>query len=203
MSTKRPYAMRARAKSVEETRRRILDAAVRLADDRLIADISLSATAETAGVSVQTVLRQFGTRARLIEAATEHALTMVGEERRTVPGDVDAAVSTVLAHYEARGDATLLLLAQEQTDPVVRRITDAAKQLHRIWVTDSFAPQLAANDDNEELVDLLVVATDLYTWKLLRRDRGLSRRRVHQRMTALVRAVLTAVPTTQIGEEDG
>ena len=40
------------------------------------------------------------------------------------------------------------------------------------------------------MVDLLVVATDVYTWKLLRRDRRLSVRRTCERMESLVRAVL-------------
>ena len=45
------------------------------------------------------------------------------------------------------------------------------------------------------LVDLLVVATDVYTWKLLRRDRRLSVARTRERMEALVRAVLAARAT--------
>ena len=41
----------------------------------------------------------------------------------------------------------------------------------------------------EEMIDMLVVATDVYTWKLLRRDRGLSRDVVEKRMTRLAEAV--------------
>jgi hypothetical protein len=41
---------------------------------------------------------------------------------------------------------------------------------HRQWVERAFATQLDARstDDREALVDLLVVATDVYTWKPLR-----------------------------------
>jgi len=42
----------------------------------------------------------------------------------------------------------------------------------------------------EALADLLVVGTDLYTWVLLRRDRGLTRAQTEQRMIMLVEAVL-------------
>ena len=66
-----------------------------------------------------------------------------------------------------------------------------ARRLHRAWVRDTFAPFLATAVDPEALTDLLVVATDVYTWKLLRRDRGLSRDRTEQRMRALVDALLT------------
>ena len=65
--------MTSRARAVEETRRRILDASVDLHGERLVADISLDDIAERAGVSVQTVLRHFGSRAGLVEAAVEHA----------------------------------------------------------------------------------------------------------------------------------
>ena len=54
-----------------------------------------------------------------------------------------------------------------------------------------FAPYLpAAGKRQDELVDLLVVATDVYAWKLLRRDRGLSRQDTENRISSLVRAVL-------------
>ncbi len=45
--------------------------------------------------------------------------------------------------------------------------------MHRDWVETIFA--LRSSPGGEDLVDLLVVATDVYTWKLLRRDRGLLR----------------------------
>jgi hypothetical protein len=41
------------------------------------------------------------------------------------------------------------------------------------------------------VTDLLVVATDVYTWALLRRDRGLSRDHTEARMLRLVEAVLS------------
>ena len=62
------------------------------------------------------------------------------------------------------------------------RITRTGKALHRAWVEEVFAPYLAEADDRDELADLLVVATDVYTWKLLRRDRGLGRDRTERRM---------------------
>ncbi len=53
---------------------------------------------------------------------------------------------------------------------------------------EAFAP---ATDD-EAALDLLVVATDVYTWKLLRIDRGHSRAVTERRMHDLVSAVLAA-----------
>ena len=67
---------------------------------------------------------------------------------------------------------------------------ELGRRLHRDWVEEVFAPQLAGRRDREELVDLLVVATDLLTWKILRRDGGMDRSTTCKRMLRLVRAVL-------------
>lgn len=185
----RTYTMTARARSVEQTRTRILDATVALHLERLAAEISLGHIADRAGVSVQTVLRHFGTRDDLVEAALDHARTTTVEERRTPVGDVREAVRVLVDHYEARGDGVIVLLAQERTDQLARRITEQGRALHRAWVEEVFAPFLD-RPDHDALVDLLVVATDVYAWKLLRRDRGLSRDSTEARTTRLVSSVL-------------
>jgi AcrR family transcriptional regulator len=186
MKTKRGYTMGARAAAVEETRARILEAIFQLGTQRLFPEISLDDVAREAGVSVQTVLRQFGSRAGLIEANIEYAIGQIAEERSTPVGDIDAAVRVICEHYETRGDIAILMLAQENSDPQVSALTGRGRTMHRNWVSDVFAPFT----DHDAMVDLLVVATDAYTWKLLRRDRGLSRSQTEQRMNTLVRAIL-------------
>ncbi|MDF1606336.1 TetR/AcrR family transcriptional regulator [Nocardioides sp. YIM 152315] len=193
MKTTRRYTMTARAEAVERTRLRLLDAAIELAETRLVSEISLDDIAATAGVSVQTLLRHFGSRAGLIEAARRHALTVVGEERRTPIGDPDAAVRTVLQHYERRGDTVVTMLAQEHADAATREVTDAGRAFHRAWVAEVFGPLLPdVGAEREVLTDLLCVATDVYTWKQLRRDRGLGPAATETRVRALVRALLPA-----------
>lgn len=195
MKTTRRYTMTTRAESAERTRVRILDAAVALADTKLIPEISLDDVASAAGVSVQTVLRRFESRAGLLEAARAHGLEAVRTERRTPVGDPDAAVRVVVDHYERRGDGVVLMLAQEHADESVRQVTADGRTMHRGWVADAFAPYLPPEgDEREALVDLLAVATDVYTWKQLRRDRGLGRARTEDRMRRLVRALLPATP---------
>jgi AcrR family transcriptional regulator len=194
MESRRPYTMRARAASVEETRRRILDALFALSAERPVSDISLDDVARAASVSVQTVLRRFGSRAGLLEETAEHAAGLVAQERRAPPGDLQEAMRLLLDHYERRGDATVLLLAQERVDDVLAGVVERGRRLHRDWNAEVFAGALAAApaERREELLDLLVVATDVYTWKLLRRDRGLGRSATEARMTTLVTAVLAA-----------
>ncbi len=194
MKTKRSYTMGARAQAVEETRQRIIDALFELTGARMFPEISLDDIAREAGVSVQTVLRQFGSRAALIETTIEYAVTRVAQERATPVGDIEAAMRILLDHYELRGDTALLMLAQEKSDPQVGAITERGRQMHRRWVEDVFAPLVSSNDT---VIDLLVVATDVYTWKLLRRDRGHSRSRTEQQMKQLVTAVLASSDTKE------
>jgi AcrR family transcriptional regulator len=203
MKKARKYTMGARAQAVEETRRRILDALLTLAGERPFVEITLETLAERAGVSVQTVLRQFGSRDAAFAEAMDMGMSAAEDERRTAPGDVDAAVRIVVDHYERRGPTALLMLAQEGHDDVARKATDRGKAMHRAWVHDAFAPLVPGLADAEAMLDLLVVATDVYTWKLLRLDRSLSRAATERRMQTLVDAVLASAADTGTTTRNG
>ncbi len=87
----------------------------------------------------------------------------------------------------------LLLLGQESSDPMARRITDDGRRLHELWVKDAFCPR------SKREHRLLIVATDLYTWKLLRRDRGLGATETAEHMHDLCCAITARAP----GGDDG
>ena len=183
--------MTARAEAVAQTRERILRAVIGLASSQPLSSISLAAVAADAEVSVQTVLRQFGSRDGLIDAAVDVAHQQIATERAAPAEDVPAALAALVDSYEAGGDSSILLLGQEPNDPRAARIATRGREFHRAWVEDVFAHLLGdAGPTREEMVDMLVVATDVYTWKLLRRDRGLKRDDVLDRMTKLAGAVV-------------
>ena len=186
----RNYTMRARAESTIETRERILDAVIALSEERLSLEIVLADVAERSGVSVQTVLRHFGDRRGLFEQARARQVKQVRAERSAPVGDAAAAVRTIVAFYDRMGEWSLMLQAQEHSDELSRQTVEVARRVHREWVEEIFAPQLAGRRDREELVDLLVIATDVLTWKTLRRHGGMSRAVTCDRMLRLVQAVL-------------
>ena len=102
---KRQYRMRARAEAAAETGRRILEAVIELHTERYFDQVSLEDIAERAGVTVQTVIRRFGSKERLIEAATEEANRQVLDQRDQAPvGDVEGGVKNVVDHYQEVGD---------------------------------------------------------------------------------------------------
>jgi AcrR family transcriptional regulator len=199
VKSKRPYTMGARAEAVTGTRQRITGAVRELAFQDYELDPTLEAVAGRAGVSVQTVLRHFGDRERLFDAALDEAIADITAEREAPAGDVGAAVRVIVTHYEARGDFVVHLLGHERDNPRVARITGPGRRLHREWVAVVFAPQLAGRADRDQLIDLLVVATDVFTWKLLRRDRGLTRPETESRIRRLVDAIAASPATSTRG----
>jgi AcrR family transcriptional regulator len=187
----RPYVMRARADAKMDTRQRILGAIRAIAEETLEFEPTLDAIAARAGVSVQTVLRHFGSRDALFDAAVVAGNAEVEAEREVPAGDVPAALKILVAHYELRGDFVIGMLAHEPGNERIARITGPGRDLHRRWVSQVFAPLLPSQRAQRDvLVDLLVVVTDVYTWKILRRDRKLTRAQTQARMLQLVTAVL-------------
>jgi AcrR family transcriptional regulator len=175
---KRPYRMRARAEAAAETGRRILEAVIELHRERFFDQVSLEDIAERAGVTVQTVLRRFGSKEQLFEAAAEEGTRQVTHQREQAPvGDIEGAVKNLMEHYEEWGETALRLLAQEERVPAFRSITDAGRALHYEWVERTFSPLLAkrTGEERRRLLAELIAICDVYFWKLLRRDLDLSR----------------------------
>lgn len=190
VNTQRTYTMGARADAVAQTREQILEAAMGLSEDKLTFAIGLADVAARAGVTVRTVLRHFGSRDGLFDAVMDYARQRVHAERAAPVGDLALATRTIVAHYEIRGDRVMRMLEEESVDERIAAHVALGRQIHRDWVRTVFAPQLARAADAHELEDLLVVATDVYTWKLLRRDARLSASRVEERMHTLIRRLV-------------
>jgi AcrR family transcriptional regulator len=186
----RTYDMTSRARLAAETSARITDETERLLIEMPIGEITLQHIAAGADVTVQTVLRHMGSRNGCFEAVGRAASARVRDQRgHTEPGDVPGAISSLVAHYEAEGRLVLNMLAQEHTgDDMARQATEIGRQYHREWVQRCFGPAL--DRLNQEAIDALVAATDLYLWKLMRLDLGRSPAATEAVMTTLVQGVL-------------
>lgn len=189
----RPYRMRARADAAAATGERILDAAIAAFWERPSEHISLEDVARRAGVTVQTVIRRFGGREGVFAAAGEREAARVAQERdASLVRDVQGAIEQLLDHYEARGDKVLRLLAEEDRFPGLRQIVDQGRAMHRQWCSRVFAQtldKLRGAARTRRLAQLVAVC-DVYTWKLLRRDAGLSRSQTALALNELVTPLL-------------
>jgi AcrR family transcriptional regulator len=191
--SRRPYRMVARAEAAAATGERILDAAVEVFWELPGEQLSLDEVARRAGVTVQTVIRRFGGRDALMASAAEREAERVGRQRDEAPvGDPVRAVRVLVDHYEAMGDRVLRLLAEEERVPRLREIADRGRLVHRDWCERVFAPALAgrAGVERRRRLAQLVAICDVYTWKLLRRDAGLSRRQTELAVVELLGPLL-------------
>ena len=176
--TNRAYRMRARAHAAQATADRVLAAAVGLFTEKPFEAVALEEIADRAGVAKRTVQRRFGSKEALFVTAMEHAADEMMRERDAAPvGDIAAAVANVVDYYERWGTNRLRLLSQEDRIPVVADNVEGGRRYHRSWVERTFAPLLdgLTPATKERRVIALIVLTDVYTWKLLRRDLGISR----------------------------
>jgi hypothetical protein len=84
------------------------------------------------------------------------------------------------------------MLAEEERIPALKAIIDRGRTLHRAWCARVFAPALARlrGSERERRLAQFVAVCDVYTWKLLRRDAGLSRRQTEIAMIELVNPLL-------------
>jgi AcrR family transcriptional regulator len=188
--------MVARAEAAAATAQRILDAAVEVFWALPTDEISLDEVARRAGVAVQTVIRRFGGREGLLAAAVERESEKIRKRRLQAPvGDVARAVHVLNDHYEEHGDRVLKMLAEEDRIPELRNIADRGRAVHREWCERIFAATLSAtrNADRARRLAQLVAICDVYTWRLLRRQAGLTRRETEQAVVELLNPLIEGV----------
>jgi AcrR family transcriptional regulator len=186
----RSYRMSARADTTAETGERILDAVSDMFWEQPSDRISLDEVSRRSGVSVRTVIRRFGGKEGLFAAAAARELGRTRSERDLAPvGDTAAAVTVLVDHYESMGDRVLKLLAEEERLSTLTEVVERGRELHRAWCARVFAPALKGRHgvDRDRRMAQLVALCDVYTWKLLRRDAGLSRRQTELALVELLK----------------
>ena len=191
MKATRTYTMSARAGAVAATRERIARQAMALFLEHAYEDVTLVAIAKASGVSHQTVLNHFESKDGVVLAVAE----LLAAETRSArydaePGDVAGAVRALVGDYERIGDANFRWAASERLQNLAE-LLDEARRSHQDWLVAMFGDRLPADPAaRRRSVHALHAATDVYSWKLLRRDLGLSRSETEKTMAALVAGVL-------------
>jgi len=191
--------MGARAEAARANGERILAHARHLFRERPYDQVSLEDLAAGAGVTVRTVIRRFGSKEHLfVTIAGERARDIRSQRDKAVPGDVRGAVRTLVEGYETRGEEVLQLLAQEPRAETIAEGVQSARSFHQVWVDRIFSPllvQLPAAQQRRRLAQLTAV-TDIYMWKVLRQDLGLSRREVEASLRDLIDKIVELQPVT-------
>jgi AcrR family transcriptional regulator len=199
----RPYKQVARAKAQERTRETLLQAAAEEVEKDSWTQASLESVAGRAGVTKQTALRHFGSKQGLLDAVIRRTSSVVVKERGEAPvGDIPGAVANLVRHYGRYGDVMVRLLpyrdavvrvmGHEHRGSLVKRTVDHGHEVHEEWVLRTFEPQLARLEPNarERRMAQLVAVCDVYMWKILRRDLGLSVEHVEAALVELIERLL-------------
>jgi len=193
MNSTRPYSMAVRSRRAEANRERMLDAARSLFAVGA-PPFTLDRVADSAGTSVQTVLRTFGSKDGLIVAAIGSLRSPVAPDP-DLPGDVRRSVASLVDDYEAIGPRVLFMLANEDRIPELHEVARIGRDHHRTWVDHAFGPQLAQlrGITRRRASLALVAATDIYMWKLVRIDLGLGRNEAEATIRRLVDGVFATL----------
>ena len=186
------YRMGARAEGMVETRERILRAMLKLAFKQAYEDITLASIAREARVSHQTVLNHFDSKEGVAAAAAEILRRDTSAARdRATPGEAASAVGVLVGEYERFGDANVRWALAAERLGSLAPLLERARADHQVWLQRIFAAALPADTERRtRAIHALHAATDVYTWKLLRRELRLTRQDTEAIMVNLVNGVL-------------
>jgi AcrR family transcriptional regulator len=188
-ATTRPYRLGRRAASATANGESILESARRLFGEFRYDQVSLDDVAAQAGVTERTVVRRFGSKEKLFGAVSAERAASIRRARDEVPaGDIREAVRLLVGTYEDWGDEVLHLLSQEHGLAGVTNTVEAGRRYHLAWVERAFSPLLRKLPPpaRRRRLGQLVAMTDIYCWKVLRRDVGLSRAEVERSLRELI-----------------
>lgn len=188
--TSRTYNLGARATAQEATRDRIVEVTKGFLMDRWYDEMTLRDIAAESGVSLQTVVNHFGSKDGVAAAAVESLSEDIIARRGVEPGDIAAAVGAIVDDYELTGDMTIRALALAERIPVIASFMEIGAVNHREWVERFFAHRLPRSGAAREVrVTQYAALLDVYMWKLMRRDRGMTQDEAAAAMLELVEAL--------------
>jgi AcrR family transcriptional regulator len=189
----RKYEMKRRAERVQETRRRIAEAAMELHETVGPVRTTVSAIAEKAGVQRHTYYAHFPELKDLYRACSAHHM-----ERNPLPDPsrwaeisgpeerLTRALSEVYAYF---GDNEALLTNVLRDTPLDPVLQENNVFLFRHWeaMRDTIADAFEASGARREaLLAAIALALDFQTWRTLVRQQELSQNRAVELMVGMV-----------------
>ena len=157
-----------RAEQAEETRVRILEAALRVIA-RGIASVSIPAVAREAGVSIPTVYRHFGTKQGLLAAVYLHVVRRAAPGEFAAPRTLDELRDGVRAIFEGLDsvdDLARAAMASPAAAEARRAGMPARLEIYR-RLADAIAPNLAQPNRARiaRVLTILISSSALRLWR--------------------------------------
>ena len=193
----RAYRMTARAEAAERTGQRIIDAMLCLYADVPYDRIRLEDVASEADVTVQTVIRRFGTKHGLLAATVERELSRLAADRAAAVGESpEATLHSLVRYYENHGALILKLYAEAGQAPGVPELAARSRSYHVSWCREAFAERLDGIHDRatrRRRLAQVVAVCDATTWRILRFDGGLTARQTEEALSEMLLPLLPTV----------
>ena len=188
----REYRSELRAEQAAETRKRILDATVRVSATG-IASLSIPAVAREAGVSVPTIYRHFATKQDLLAAVYPHVVREAGLDKLVIPRSMNELLDGLRTYFErtdSLGDLARVAMASPASEEVRRlNIPDRLAIFRR--VADSIVPR-PSKTDRDRIARLLVILTASSALRLWRDQLGSSVEEVADDVDWAIRAAIAS-----------
>lgn len=186
--------MSARAQAAERTGNRILDAMLERFSAASYDQIRLEDIAADAGVTVQTVLRRFGSKSGLMGAVFQRELGTIAAARAAADtSDPERLIADLVVHYERYGALILKAYREAPFIDGLAKLAGAGRAYHLNWCRNAFAghlePGLHQATRTRRLAQLTVIC-DATTWRILREDLGLSPAQTRTALTEMVTPLL-------------
>jgi AcrR family transcriptional regulator len=191
----REYELKRRAEQMEDTRRRIVEAAVELHKTLGPAHTSVSAIAERAGVQRQTYYRHFPEMRSLFMACSGLHMArnpMPDPDAWRAISDPEERLRTGLAElfafYAASQGMLANVIRDAETDPLVAEVAEL-RMAAMADVRGVLLDGLASNGGVPSLATALDLAIDFNTWRLLVRRNGLSHEQAIELLASMIRCL--------------
>lgn len=193
-ATPRAYRMTARAEATERTGERIIDVMLRRYAVTAYDRIRLEDIATDADVTVQTVIRRFGSKHGLLAATVERELARLSAERAAAMGEEPQdTLRSLVRYYEHHGQLILKLYAEAHQAPGVPELAARGRRYHVSWCREAFAPALAAIEDRatrKRRLAQVVAVCDATTWRILRFDGRLTAKQTGEALEEMLLPLL-------------
>jgi AcrR family transcriptional regulator len=190
----RSYRMTARADAVERTGERIIDAMLKRYAGTPYDQIRLDDVAADAEVSVQTVIRRFGSKHGLLAATIEREQARLAADRTAAMGRAaESTLHELVRYYEDYGTLILKVYAEAHQAPGVPELAARGRAYHVEWCRRAFADALGGGDDpatRERRLAQVVAVCDATTWRILRYDGQLSPEQTEEALRELMLPLL-------------
>ena len=197
-NTGRPYRMTTRADTAQRTAERIIDAMLTRFSGLPYDQIRLDDVAADAEVTVQTVIRRFGSKHGLLAATVERELGSLAAERSAALGDDSrATVAALVRYYEHHGLLILKLYSEAHQAPGVPEFAAQGRVYHVNWCREAFSDALVRIEGaavRRRRLAQIVAICDATTWRILRVDGELSHEQTELALWELLLPLLPSRP---------